>query len=422
MTHGIFTQDVTAWATVGGTANFQVTSIETTRRTGREIGQAVLKGIPEEPGDIYPEPGATAEAYIATESSTEPWSDDLNTSRRVFYGEVMSAKQNKEGVITFEVAGMKDVFHRKTVKLEVENPQHTHFVLKNLLEDEFGTVHNDLNSATPYQPYLADADEFFGNYQRPWSFGDAERGKPLIDALEDLLNSLGGIMWVDRDGVIRFEPYLDDRVWSTPLVTEINSGESTRNKSRVIFEASGSASELGQGASYVHSQVSHNSIAEILGGENEPEAPELTLTDDNISSQEEADQQAFNAAVAEDQKRDLGEVTIIGNADIDLYDHIVIPEVEYTGDDGLAIRNNYQSGRYKVDGIIHKVDASNGFLTTIELSPPINESYQRSAVASNASFSQQYLSRYKNSGRENIVSMTNNGSGDDSGGFLSGIF
>jgi len=349
---GIFTQDVTAWATVGGTANFQLKSIETTRRTGREIGQAILKGIPEEPGDVYPAPGADAEVYIATESSTEPWSDDLNTSRRVFYGEVMSAKQNKEGVITFEVAGMADVFHRKTVKLEVENPTYTHAVLKDLLEDEFGSVATSLDGATPYIPYLAPASEFVGNYQRPWRFGNAERGLPLIDALEDLLNSLGGVRWVDRDGVIRFEPYPEHRVWRTPLVTKINSGESTRNKSRVIFEASGNASELGQGASYVHSQVSHTSASSIQGGEEEPEAPELTLTDDNISSQEEADQQAFNAAVQEDQKRDLGEVTIIGNADIDLYDHVIVPEVEYTGDDGLAITNDYQAGRYKVEQVM----------------------------------------------------------------------
>lgn len=422
---GIFTQDVTAWAVVGSQHNFQLKSIETTRRVGREIGQAVVKGIPEEPpesAEDYPPPGADLEVFIATESSTEPWSEDLNSSRRVFYGEIMTAKQSKDGVITYEAAGMADVFLRKKVKLEVETPTYTHAVLKDLLEDEFDTVYNNLEDATPYQPYLADPDEFVGNYQRPWRFGNAERGLPFIDAIEDLLNSLGGEMWVDRDGVIRFEPYPDHRVWRTPLVTEINSGESTRNKSRVIFEAGGGASELGAGAGYVQSQTSANSAADIQrNSDEEPEAPELTLGDDNVSSQEEADQQAFNAAVSEDQKRDLGEVTIIGNAEIDLYDHVIIPEVEYTGEDGLTIDNEYQSGRYKVNGIIHKVDASNGFLTTIELSPPIDDSYKRCVVASDAGFSQQYLSKYDNSVEEGRVSTTNNGN-DDNGNFLSGIF
>ena len=115
-------------------------------------------------------------------------------------------------------------------------------------------------------------------------------------------------------------------------------------------------------------------------------------------------------------------MTIIGNADIDLYDHVIVPEVEYTGDDGLAITNDYQAGRYKVDGIIHKADASNGFLTTIELSPPIDESYNRCTVASDAGFSQQYLSQYDNSVQEGRVSVTDNGESDDGGGgFLSGI-
>jgi hypothetical protein len=415
----IFTQDVTAWAVVGGTENFQLKSLETTRRTGREIGQAVLKGIPEKEGDVYPAPGADAEVFISTESSTEPWNEDLNTERRVFYGEVMSAKQNREGVITFEVAGMADALHRQRVKLEVENATYTHSVLKNILEDQFGTVHSDLSSATPYQPYLANPNEFTANYQRPWRFGNTERGLPIIDALEQLLESLGGIMWVDRNGILRFEPYPDHRVWRTPLVTNIKSGESTRNKSRVIFESSGTASELGQGASYIHSQTSYNSVSEIKGKEDEPDAPDLTLSDDNVSSQEEADQYAFNAAVSEDQKRDLGKVTIIGNAEIELYDHIIIPEVEYTGDEGLDINNEYQAGRYKVDGVIQKASANDGFLTTIELSPPIDESYRRVALASGAGFDQTYLSEFANVTKEDRVSLTQNGEEDS--GTLSGI-
>lgn len=407
----IYTQDVTAWAEVSGLSNFRLTEVNVERKTGRQIGRATIKGLP--PADeelVEDELGANVKIYVATESATNPWEKDLNTQKQIFFGQTMKATQDRNGLVTLEVYGQRDILHNKLVKLEVENESYTHRVLRDLLEDTFGTIHENYEDATPFQPYLASADDFAMNPQRPWRFGNANKGYPLINAIEELLKSLGGVIWTDRFGVVRVEPYPSDTTWRTPLITSISAGESSRNAKRVIFSSSGLASELGQGASYINSQTSHETESLINDDDDDgPDPPDKTIGDDNVSTYEEADHQAYNEAVKEDQNRDLGEATIIGNGAIDVYDHIRIPDIEYNNQSSESIPNDYQAGRYKVDGIIHKISASNGFLTTIELSPAWDGSLLGCTAASGSGFKQERLRQYENSRTKEQVSLDDNG-------------
>jgi hypothetical protein len=208
--------------------------------------------------------------------------------------------------------------------------------------------------------------------------------------------------------------------WETPLITEIETGDETRETNRVIVEANGLDSEFGQGASFISSQTSYESSTGIFGGliDSGPDASTLTINDQNISTTQEADNQSFNTAVREDQRRDIGTVTIIGNAEIDLFDEIVIPNISYNTSGFGDIRKStlYSNRKFKIDEIEHKINATDGFLTTLKLSPTLSESYENSG-GSESDIRQDYLSEQSNS----VESQSLSGN-EDSTGFLGGLF
>lgn len=417
----IETQDVSAWAEINdGEAGFQVKSLEVKRDLTNTIGQATIKGFPQNIDAISL--GTDVDVFIATESVSEPWNKSLNSSRQVFGGYANSAKQNEEGVVIVEAFEPSQAIFDKTVKLNVDGTQYTDAVLIDIMREAYGTVTQNLDEATKRIPYIAGPDNItpgsFPVQQRPWQFGSAERGEPLINVLNSLTKSLGAEWWVDRTGTVRVEAYPEYTPWNIPFVTEVESGEETRNAERVIFQANPSSSDLGQAGSYTNQQTSPESQTDVEGQEDEPEAPEKTITDRNVTTQEGADNQSFRTAVEEDQRRDFGKVTIIGNANIELYDHVILPEVEFNviNTSGITreLENKIQQGEYKVDGVQHKVNPQDGFLTTLQLSPPIEQTYNACSVNGGTPVSQEYLARDSNQRQEGQVSgVSNNTAGLD---------
>lgn len=404
----IAVQDVSAWVEVNG-AGFRLKSAEIERDTSRTIGKAVLKGFPEDIESIVL--GADVDVFIATESSTKPWAEDLSASEQVFGGYAHSLKQDEEGVITLEAYDASQTIFDKTVKLNEEGSIYTDAVLIDVMREAYGTVTQDLSGASKRTPYVAPPDDLTpGNLsiqQRPWQFGSADRGEPLINVIDALTTSLGAEMWVDRRGVIRIQAYPEYTPWETPFVTEIEAGEETRNAERIIFQGNPVSQDLGQAGSFVNQQTSPESGTRIAPDGEEPEAPEKTIVDRNVTTQEGADNQSFNRATEEDQRRDYGTVTIIGNPELELFDHVIIPQIDFEIIDGAmsttTLENRVQRGEYKVDGITHTVNSEDGFLTKVNLSPPVRETYSRCTVESGTAISQEYLAHNSNQRQEAVV-------------------
>jgi len=123
---------------------------------------------------------------------------------------------------------------------------------------------------------------------------------------------------------------------------------------------------------------------------------------------------AVNEAVKQDQTRNMGTATIIGNGDIELYDQVVVPELEFTitGTVNTEIPNNVQQGIYKVNGVTHTINAQDGFLTTLELTPTLRSSAERIETGVGASIVQQYLAQEDG---QRIVSENISGVDDNTG-------
>lgn len=439
----IFVQSVTAWAEVRGTASFNIrlTEVEVERTASRSAGVATLKGIVDKKENIPTDLGAYVDVYTAVEDSRDPWNENLSSQEQIFNGQIVKVTQNEEGLIVVEAVDVFRELINERVKLETEQPQYSFNVLLTLLAESkpFIATTGTLGSATRQKPFvdsslsqtsrpdintgggsLPDPSEGlstvqsvnnvlgqqrYGNYRHPWRFGLSDRGLPLVDALQDLVDSLAAVMWVDKENTLRIEPYPQNRSeWDIPLITEVDAGEDSKNANRILFEASGLESG-GVGKAFVHPQTSHTAESDIQQpNQDSPSAPELSLKDDNVSTEEEADIRSYQEGIRSEQNRDLGTVTIVGNPEIELYDHVVVPEIEYDFSARQApVKNTVQSGIYKVKGLTHKISGSDGFLTTIKLSPPVSESYQ-DVDPGNAGFAQQHLAEASNATTESKTS------------------
>lgn len=395
----ILTQDVTTWAEIEGT-NFRVTKIDVERFTGRQIGRAKVSGIPQDIDALVP--GSTVEVFVSNESTASPWVDvaDERTST-VFKGKAHKAEQDEEGIVTVTAYDVRDVLHSKEVVLDTEFVKYPHSILFVLLADAFPDgVTQFPERATIDQPYLAPFDAFVGGRTaRQWSFGSGDRGDPLMDVVQGLARTLLADVWVDKNGALNItpSPKSNSVKWDIPFITETNAGDDSANASRVVFETSDIASEYGQGASSAYQDFSHKSPVPMSPpGDSKPlPTPEKNFFEVNASTQEEADKMAVNEAVKQDQTRNMGTATIIGNGDIELYDQVVVPELEFTitGTVNTEIPNNVQQGIYKVNGVTHTINAQDGFLTTLELTPTLRSSAERIDTGVGASIVQQYLAQ-----------------------------
>jgi len=412
----ITTQAINAFATFG-IKNVPVTYIQVERVAGRTTGFATIKCIVEDVSDITP--GTNVSLYVESETEDDAGETTDFSKKQIFRGTVYRASQDEEGLIKVEAYDIRDRLRSSSVKLEVETPRYAHAVTKDLLEDEFGLVAPSLDAAKPLIPYIAPKEDFPNNPQRPWRFGGAKRGQPLEEVLMELVKSLGGYMMVDKQGRLRITPYpKNHRDWDIPLITEIDAGENTRNADQVIFEGSGTASELGQGASYVNSQTNVTSISSIQGGEDEGPAPTKTLADDNVTTQSEADNRAFKESVDQEQNRDLGTVTIIGNSEMELYDQVVVPQLEYDiASIGGKVPNFVQEGKYRVSGLTHTINQQDGFVTKIQLTPSMEDTYEMCTVESGTDVATEFFKPFENTATDSAVSGQ-----DDATGILSDIF
>ena len=333
----VFTQDVSSWVEIDAdnfTLNFHVTEIEVTRTAQKDTGKATIKGVINNPDldDYSDQLSATQEQQIsvhtATETSETPWDANLTSEQVIFIGDIINLKQNKDGVFIFEAFDVSRVLKNKRIQLASESNNTAIDVITDILSNElsrFDSVANSYEEASLTTPYVETVDI----QPSPWNFGTDEKGVPLIDAMYDLIKSYGGVLWVDRKGILRIEKASPER-WKNievPFITDISAGEDNRNADRVIFEGTGTSSELGQAGAYVHSQTSYSSasgIGNIFSGN---DLPEKNLSDENVTTQEEADQRSFNEAVSTEQNRDMGEITVIGNGSIELFDRVTVPEL-----------------------------------------------------------------------------------------------
>lgn len=393
----IKTQDVTTWAYIEGT-RFRVTQIDVERFTGRQTGTAKVSGIPEDVTAIGP--GATVEVKVSAESAESPW-DDIPDERSssIFKGVAHKAEQDEEGIVTVTAYDVRDRLLSKNVLVNTEYVKYPHSVLFVLLAEAFPNgVTQFQEDATIDQPYLAPFTEFNGGRTaRQWSFGSGDRGDPLMEVVEALVKVMSAHIWVDRNGALNITPTPNpgSTYWRLPFIVETNAGEDSANASRVVFETEDTSSELGQGGTAAYKDFTHKSPVDMIapGKDKAPPAPEKTFFEVTAADQEEADKMAVDEAVNQDQQRDLGTVTIVGNGDIEILDQVEIPELEFTmtGTFDTTVPNSIQSGKYKVNGVTHKVNAQDGFVTTLELSPTLNSSGKKIDGGVGQSIVQQYL-------------------------------
>lgn len=412
-------QSLSASAQVGD-FNLRLKDAKIERGTGFTIGKVTVKGIVVDGDPNSLSAGDQVTVNVVGESVENPFLDTTDSSARVFTGELYSAKQDEEGVLKVEAFDAFNELQKKSVQLNTSTQRTPRSVIDDLLGELFDSTTSDLSNASPSTPYVSNENYSGSNSPSQWTFGNAEQGEPLIGVLMELLDTLGGKIWCDTNGIIRVENSPPTTEWETPLATEIEAGEEAAETNRVIVNSSGIDSELGQGSAYVSTQISHQSSTGIgsqfgiLG----PEETDKKINAQNVTDFDEADQQSLNAAAREDQRRDLGKITFIGNAEIDLYDHMYIPEIDYIDNNVNDLRDDplYSEVFYKVDEIEHKINGTDGFLTTVKISPDPKETYENVKGVS-SDLKQSYLSAESNSIQDQKLS-----GGEDSTGFLGGLF
>ena len=399
----IATQNVEVRAEVGDT-DFRVTAATVTRGTGKTIGSAEVKGLlynekrgvvtnNSELEDTF-QKDAEVRVFVTAKSEINPeeTTRDLLADGVIFSGRLDSVKQNEEGIITVSAYDTRHRLQNINVQFVTETEIGPRKAIELLLtggeanDSAYDSITSNLADAQMKKPYVS---ANLGRNEdvepvRQWEFGTTNRKESLISALNHVLGATDAEIWVDRNGILRIESAPERQPWETPLITEVNAGEDSRNASSVIVEGGNTASQLSIQSQYLSPEQTATGEAEITADQRE--APEKEITAPGAITREEIDNRAMREAKRQQQQRNMGSVTIIGNAEIDLIDQIIIPDsLEYdlsdiTGQDTSEIDEaadgNFFSGKYKVDGLTHKIDAQNGFLTEIQLAPSLEQTYE----------------------------------------------
>jgi hypothetical protein len=349
----IRTVDITATATVG-TVEFNVTYIEVRRSYSGETGYAKVKGITQQPDAI---------------ELDDPVTVTLN-GETLFAGSLKKATQDKEGIVTIEAYDMLfDVFN-KLVKLTTEEPRFATAVLQDLYEDADYTIVDDPDVGGRGDVYIAPGDDFPGGDTRGLhEYGSGRAGESLASVTDQITKRLGGVYWVDKNGVVRIEPFPETAgAYDLGYVTEVNSGSETDEKKRVLVKGGSKTSDSGLAAAHTYNTFSPTSEARF-SDESSDEKDLRTIQDNNIITKQELDSRAMSGILSEGQKQTAGTVTISGNTNVELFDTVIVPELTYSLSSFEPFQNVISDGRYTVKQVTHTLDSQDGFQTKLNLTP-----------------------------------------------------
>jgi hypothetical protein len=350
----IKTVDVVASAAVSS-IEFGVTYAETRRSYSGSPGYAKVKGVTDQPDEIELDDRVTV---------------SIN-EQQIFEGKLKKATQNKEGIITIEAYDALFDLKNQLVRLNTEEPRRSTLVLRDLFTDAGYSVVDDLDNAQPGSVYIAPGDEFAGGDPKgQHQYGSARAGDPLSSVVDEIAKRLGAVYWIDKNDVIRIEPFPEDASQYDPqYILDVNAGEDTEDKKRVLVKGGSATSEFGLAASHAYSKFSPSSEARFDDDEDTDESKTKTIQDNNIITKKELDSRAVSGALDEGRTQDAGTVTISGNTAVEVFDTVRVPQLTYnlTGNDDF--QNVLGSGRYTVRQVTHLVDAQDGYQTELNLSP-----------------------------------------------------
>lgn len=337
------TANIVASASVSS-VDFGVTYVETRRSYSGEAGYAKIKGVTDNPDAIS-------------------LNDDVTASiggERVFNGSLKKATQDTEGIITIEAYDILYDMHNKLVRLNTEEPRRS----TNVLADLF-------NDAGIGDYVIADSSEFPNNDPPGHhQYGSAQAGDQLSSVVDTIAKRLGAVYWVDRNNTIHIEPFPQETALYDPqYIIEVNSGEDSENKNRILVTGGSKTSEFGLAASHVYSEVSPSSEARFDGQDEDDESNLETLQDNNIVTPKELDSRAMSGLLEQGRSRDAGSITIVGNTAVEIFDSVNVPQLTYSLSGSDQFQNVLSSGTYTVKQVTHLVNAQDGYRTELDLSP-----------------------------------------------------
>lgn len=361
---------------------FHTTRIEVDRSIGPGAGIATIEGFAEDPQSIEIDDYVNVKVGVGTNASRSAPQAQEETVNRIFYGQVKKAEQNEEGKVTIEVYDGRVNLHGKYVKYTNEEPIEAKDVLYDVLQDAGYSPLGRANfSPSVKEVRVPDKSEIPGDVTvGKHAYGSGRRGEPLIRVLSDLATKLGCRLWADSSNTLHIEPYPDHRRYELKYITQLGSGDDSVDQTKTLVQGGSPASDIGPAAAYMYDQSRIQSDSDT----DSEEEREFQYSDDNVITQEEANRVAASHQYDRLIAQDLGEVEVVGNPAPRLFDVVEVTQLQsstYSSSGEVftpptlsgSISPEYtptpQANAFAVTGIKHVVDATDGFLTTLELGP-----------------------------------------------------
>lgn len=355
------TQEVSADVTIAG-ADLTPTSVETSTTATTQANTATITGYMDDPTQLSRDQSITIEV----------------NNEVIFIGNLKHAVQRGDGELSIDAYGTFADIHTKVVGLEMQAPLFINTIARNLLRDAFGPDSvidrfGDPDTATPGSIYVAGGSLFpNGDTLTQKMIGPQSESNSLTDVLKDLADSIAGIVWVDRRNVLRFEPAPKHQSWIANNIIEAEVGDETNeedNVAKVIVNTASGAVGGNAAESYIYSTFASNAEAEhddLIAGLTIQElfSRTHTINDNNIITQEEANNVAGSVAMSSRMASNSGTLTFVGTTDLDPWDVISVPQF-----DEIPL----VEGTYTVRSVRHVIDSTNGWTTEAELGPEIDE-------------------------------------------------
>jgi len=387
----IYTHRIFARVDVDG-VSLAVTEAEIELTRGVTANYAEIVGWTDSPGEIELDAPVTVTI------------NDID----IFSGVLRRATQDEDGKVTLECYDLMVQLHNLEVKYNSSEPQGATTVANKLLTSAGITLAPRPSDFDSGGAYIAAKSTFpRGDAAANRQYGSAKNGERLSRVLQDLARKLGGYLWTDESGMIRLEPYPTHDVYESPRpIKEIEAGEETTEKNRVIVHGGTPVGDLGKASQYVYQETSISS--EITQDDDETIAPgTLTVDDLNTSTQQEAENVAVATNLENTQVGEAATVTFVGmtagpnpSAEIQPFDYIQMDDLRLNNDvllRGVSFYETVFGNRYEVDSVVHTLDASNGYEVEVSLTPASSTALA-GMTGPSASAASTFLDKLRDSG------------------------
>lgn len=327
---------------------------------------------------------ATITGYVdePTEISRD---DELNVvvnGDHLFTGPIKRATQAFDGSVTVEAYDTFYDIHDAVVVEQTEENRYVNEIARDLLAEfsqrEYGENrlvgrNADPDDVEPGSMYVAPASEFpGGDVPTNKSWGAGRRGEALTDVLQELADTLAGVLWTDRRNVLRIEPYPPYDVYTGKYIKDTSSGKSSSsidNVKRVIVESPSGGVGESPAVAYIERKFSVNAVVE---NQDIPDGQTIAIRQPNSATQTESEKRALSEFLNIGIDTDSGTVTFVGTADPDPWDEIRIPDHP---------RVSLPVGRYGVSSVKHVVNTSEGWTVDVSLTDTLQSPLEKASWA-----------------------------------------